>query len=190
MNKLISEILERAKEEKSFRLLIDHYYQERGNKDLSDEADEEKDIWAFAGEQTLPVEERSSGICEAINELLEAGYNIDKEDGYFNALMLAVGSADPHMTEYLIRKGADPTKWPGYDEAEWWEKDRNWYLEDIDIAIFDELSYCEPDMNFLQALADTVHVLVDVGGLRDFGGLCLAVDENGKIDIHPARMKY
>ena len=189
MIKLISEILERAKAEESFSLLIDHYYKEYGFEKWSDEDDIEE-LWPFIDEQTSPVEERSSGICEAINELLDAGYSIDDEYNLMNALMCAVGNADPHMTEYLIRKGADPTKWAGYDETESREEESNWYLEDTDLAFFDELINNEPDINLLQALADTVHVLVDCGGLKDYRGRCIDVDEKGKIDIHLAEMKF
>lgn len=187
MKEIIRKLLKEAKTNKSYSYLIDYYYREYTD---CDEDDSENMSWPFFEEMRLPVEERPSGIFVASTELLNLGYDIDDAYDLFDALMLAVGNADAQMTEYLIRNGADPTIWAGYEEQEWWEKRKNNYLESIDIDLFNETLEKTSDMNFLQALADTAHVLVDKGGLRNFGGYCLVVDENGKIDIHAVRLKY
>lgn len=149
----------------------------------SDEDEEEE----FPEELTMPLDERISGVFEAITWLTEQGYDLNEgEDDC--PLMMTVGYADAPMTQFLIQHGADPTKWPFMEETP--EKMRsNYYLDDIDIAYFDE--HWPRTERYVQALLQTAKVLTVDGKLGGYGGLCLLIDEEKReITLGSPKWKY
>ena len=167
--------------------LIDTYYQCVIYK--VDEYDDDKgpEDTSYPEELLKPLAERESGIAEALSVLIDQGYDVHESDGCFNALMLAVGSADEPMTAFLLANGADPYTWPEMDELpeEWRE---NFYLEDIDIHFMDACS--DHDEAYKAALLRTAQTFVRLSGLRNVGGFCLLVDENGNVSLEPPKKKY
>ena len=141
----------------------------------------------FPEELTKPIEDRESGIAEAMKLLVENHYNLDEGD-CFNPLMMAVGHADAPMTEFLIANGADAHYWPDMDEPI--EKySGNYYLEDIDIAYFNER--WPIDDRYINALLQTAKVLLRDGHTDSFFGLCLNADaEKREITLSAVEWKY
>ena len=166
--------------------LVDTYYRiireecivnkEQKNNELQD---------YYPDEFLVPVLERDSGIGIALLQLLDAGFDIDGSDGYFNALMLAVGEADAQMTDFLIAHDSDPTSWPCDDEKPKFAHG-NFYLEDIDINYHSETE----NAKYIDGLYRTALVLAKDSRLRPFHGLCLGIDENGNVSFSPPRCKY
>ena len=106
--------------------LLDTYYQQCimhiGSEPAVPEDDPPVYDWPINKEVLLDVALRPSGIEAAIQALLASGNDINDSGGDFNALMLAVGYADYHMTRYLLDHGADPHIWPDAgDLPEWIE---------------------------------------------------------------------
>ncbi len=138
-------------------------------------------------ELTLELEDRVSGVYEAMVWLVEQGFDLNEGD-CFNPLMMAVGSADAPMTRFLILNGADANYWPEMEETP--EQFRsNYYLEDIDIAYFNE----DPpaDKVYVDALLKTTRVLLEDGKTGSFGGLCLLADaEKREISLGSPQYKY
>lgn len=168
--------------------LIDAYYQRVV--DNSDEENKGSDLYndgLFPAELKQPVNERKSGICDAILYLLGKGCNINKAKGGFNAMMLAVGAADAPMVEFLLKNGATVHEWPDMTDD---PNSQNYYLESIDLGYMHEGFSNDPDQEYLDALMKTASVLVRVGGLRSFSGFCLTVDEEGHGSIAPAKVLY
>lgn len=95
-----------------------------------------RDPDGYPVELTLPLEDRESGMLEAMDELTHTGYDLDEGD-FYNPLMISVGYADAPMTRYLLEHGADPCYWTGIEEEPLFMR-RNYYYDDIDIAYFDE----------------------------------------------------
>ena len=170
--------------------LLDIYYQcvaDRYDKHGT-ESDEYGGI-PFPSELRLKLENRESGIGEALRTLAEKGCDVNEYDGHFNALMIAVGAADAPMVRYLIERGGDVNKWPGMDDPEP-VSGQNYYLEDIDIGYMNECFATNPDKDYLDALHNTAMVLIREGGLRSFSGLSLKVDENGHGSLGPAEVSF
>ncbi len=141
----------------------------------------------FPDEFTTPLIERESGIYEAVKWLSDNGFDMN-EGQDDTPLMISVGYADAPMTEFLLKNGADANRWAGKDETP--EDMRgNYYLEDIDIAYYnEELSRQD---NYVQALLQTTRVLVELGNIGDFNGICLNVDINTReISLSDAKYKY
>jgi len=167
--------------------LVDTYYQSVIYKiDEYDENDEPEDT-SYPEELLKPLSERDSGIAEALSVLIKQGYDVHESDGSFNALMLAVGSADEPMTAFLLANGADPHTWPDMDELpEEWRQ--NYYLEDIDIHYMD--ACYDHDEDYKAALVRTTQTFVKMSGLKKFGGLCLLLTEDGTVSLEPLKKKY
>ena len=191
MNEKLSQVLcdiENNKIESShIHKLIDIYYQCVIDKIDECENDEEMERAAYPEDILLQLPQRKSGIFEALSQLIDQGYDVHESDGGFNALMLAVGYADEPMTAFLIDNGADPRTWPDMDEFPT-ELRQNYYLEDIDIQYMD--TYLDKDEKLESALLRTAQTIVKASGLKNFGGICLCVDENGNVSLKPPKMKY
>lgn len=142
----------------------------------------------FPRELTLPLEERSGGIAEALERCVSLGVNMNEND-YDDPLMKSVAWADAPVTEFLIRHGSDPFIWPFMEEAyEELPVVNNYYYEDIDIAWLDEhWNYSE---EYGRALLHTAKVLATVGHLGPWGGFCLEIDENNMTSLHGAQYRY
>jgi len=146
--------------------------------------------WPENDEVLLEVEKRPSGICLAINELLDTGHDMNGSIGGWNALMLAVGYADNYMTRYLLDHGADPHIWPDAGGLpEWIEQ--NYYLESLDIAYMNcRFESGSVESGFIDAVVHTAELLAEQGGLRDFGGICLKVDHQGGVSFSGPHYKF
>ena len=167
--------------------LVDTYYQCVIYKiDEYDDDEEPKDT-AYPEELLCQLPERQSGIFEAISMLIDQGYDVHESDGYFNALMLAVGYADEAMTAFLLANGANPHTWPNMDELPE-ELRMNYYLEDIDVHYMD--ACFDHDEPYKTALLCTAQTFVKMSGLKNIGGLCLLVDETGNVSLEPPKKKY
>ena len=153
--------------------LLDTYYQRQ----LS-----EAEKQAFYRYTRIPLEQRPDGIYQELQKLLDEGCDIDETHGGFNALMTAVGCGDASMTEYLIKHGADPNKWPDMENDLSFEEP-NYYLEDIDINYMNESFANEKDYHFMEALFDTAVVLANVGHLGPYQGTCHKIDEAGNVSV-------
>jgi len=141
----------------------------------------------YPEELLQPLPQRKSGIAQALNSLIDRGFDVDESDGFFNALMMAVGNADVWMTAYLVDHGADLCSWPEMEEApgDW---QANYYLEDIDIHYWGMWEDRDPIR--CEALLRTAKLIVDRTGAKNFGGLCLRVDENGCVSLQPPKMLF
>ena len=164
--------------------LIDTYYQCVIYK--NDGYEESKDT-SYPEELLKPLSERDSGIAEVLSALIKQGFDVHESDGCFNALMLAVGSADEPMTAFLLANGADPHTWPDMDELPE-ERRQNYYLEDIDIHYMD--ACYDHDKDYKAALVRTAQTFVKMSGLKKFGGLCLLLTEDGTVSLEPPKKKY
>lgn len=167
--------------------LVDTYYQcVIYEIDEYDENDEPEDA-SYPEELLKPLSERDSGIAEALSALIRQGYDVHESDGCFNALMLAVGSADEPMTAFLLANGASPHTWPDMNELpEEWRQ--NYYLEDIDIHYMD--ACFDHDEDYKAALFRTAQTFVKMSGLEKFGGLCLLLKEDGTVSLEPPKKKF
>lgn len=168
--------------------LLDTYYQcVIGEIDkMADDVNREKE--PFPEELLQTIEKRRSGIGIALTRLLDDGYDIDGSDGYFNALMLAVGNADSPMVHYLLQHGADANSWPHMEESI--PGERNYYLDDIDIQYMDECFANDKDIDYLKALQRTALVLVEDAHLGPYYGHSLTIDEEGNISLGPAKVLF
>lgn len=170
--------------------LINTYYQFVIGKD--DEIDDDVLYWdePFPEEFSVPVEERSSGIGEALEILLGAGHDINDDDGMFNALMPAVGSGDEHMVHFLLKHGADANRWPEMEENDP-AIFGNWYLDQIDSCLLEESLANDKDIEYMKALHRTAVVLAKEAHLGPFNGYCLSIDtENRTVSVKPAEVMY
>ena len=166
--------------------LVDTYYQCVIYK-IDEYGDDEPEDTSYPEELLKPLSERDSGIAEALSVLIDRGYDVHESDGCFNALMLAVGSADESMTAFLRANGADPLTWPDMDELpEEWRQ--NFYLEDIDIHYMD--ACYDHDEDYKAALLRTAQTFVKMSGLKKFCGLCLLLMEDGSVSLEPPKKKY
>lgn len=127
---------------------------------------------SYPEELLLPLEERTSGVYEAMRLLVEQRYDLN-EGEEFNPLMITVGNADASMTEFLIKNGADANYWPYMDEEPEYMRD-NYYLEDIDTACM-AMDWPESE-RYVYALAQTARVLLEEGNTGSFSGICLKAD--------------
>ena len=157
---------------------------------VQDEESPDYDESAVFFDHGIPLEKRKSDILASIEKLLADGVDLnDAPDGEY-PLMSAVGNYDALMVSYLIGKGADCRKWLAEDE-ELEPGERNWYLEDLDIAGMNESFVTNPNKDLFQAIFDTACVLVKEGGLQEpFYGYCIAVTENREISFAQARTKF
>lgn len=137
----------------------------------------------FPEEFLQSVDTRVTGIGEAIEQLLKAGYDIDQPEYGYNALMLAVREGDAPMVRFLISHGADANSWPGIEGRLPFE--RNYYLDDIDINCFDR-----KDPNYMKAYYNTALVLAKDAHLGPYYGYCLSINERGKVSLDPPKLKY
>ena len=192
--KVLEESRQSSNKAKWFYELMDTYYQDcimqiGLYRDVPDDEVSEYD-WPENDEVLLEVEKRPSGICRAIHELLDTGHDINGSDGGWNALMLSVGYADYYMTKYLIDHGADSHTWP--DKGDLPEPlEQNYYLESLDIAYTN--CYFESgsiDSGFIDAVKKTAELLASYGGLRNFCGICLKVDDQGTVSFSGPRVKF
>ena len=165
--------------------LIDTYYQQVAYSPPEDDDDMEEVL--FSEELKQPVEDRISGIMTALTQILNAGHDINRSDGYFNAMMLAVGCGDAPMVQFLIEHGADVNTWPHMDKEPEWMR-QNYYLEDIDIHFMDECFANDKDLEYMKALYQTALVLAKFGHLGPYTGHCLAVDEDGNVSLKPPQL--
>ncbi|MBR5595863.1 MAG: hypothetical protein IKW30_00455 [Lachnospiraceae bacterium] len=150
---------------------------------------EESELSFWEEEIFIPLEERKSGVFEALEYLVPRERNINNESA-ITALELAVGHIDYYMAEYLIAHGANPNFW---EEREEELKEpgphNNWYLEDLDVAVINDLEI-EHEVVYEHVLK-LIKLLTEAGELESFSGLCLAYDsETGEIELHKLRMKY
>ena len=169
--------------------LLDTYYLNVIGK--NDEIDDDVlDIdQPYPEEFFLPIEERDSGIGEAVDILLKAGHDINESDDYSSALTKAVSSADVPMVQYLLSQGADANRWPAMKEDS--PEMKNWYLDAIDYLLFDESLANDRDKVYMDALFRTAVVLADEAGLGPFSGWCLKVDtENRVVSVKSAEPMY
>lgn len=167
--------------------LIDTYYQQVAC--IPPEPDDDMPDIPFSEELKQPVEGRASGIILALTQLIDAGHDVNESDGYFNAMMLAVGHGDAPMVQFLIEHGADVNTWPGADELPEWMR-KNYYLDDIDIHFMDEFFANDRDLEYMEALHKTALVLSEVGHLGPYRGHCLTIDQDGNVSLLPPRMEY
>lgn len=169
--------------------LIDTYYQNVVWRiDEIDGFDNLPENPPFPEEFFQSVDTRVTGIGEAIEQLLKAGYDIDEPEYGFNALMLAVGEGDAPMVRYLISHGADANTWPGIEGRLPFE--RNYYLDDIDIHYMDKCFDRNCDPNYVKAFYHTALVLAEDAHLGPYYGFCLEINESGKVSLDPPRLKY
>ncbi len=145
-------------------------------------------------EYDRPVEERETGIGEAISILLGKGHDINEADGGFNSLMIVVGYTDPRMAEYMIAHGADCRKVPDNlmdEEEDPAGPKTNWYLDEIDIDLLDADS--ERNVKDIEKYKDNLismaKILANAGNLCPYGGTVLDIDEDNII-VHPPRNRY
>lgn len=143
----------------------------------------------YPHELTLPLEERSGGIAEALAECVSLGVTMNGEDVYDAALETSVAWADAAVTEFLIRNGSDPSVWPDMEEAyEMLPVVSNYYYEDIDIGWFNE--YWKRSNEYGMALLHTAKVLATLGNLGPWGGLCLKIDEDNITSLRDPQYRY
>lgn len=171
--------------------LLDTYYHGTVGKigELNGEDDAVYEKSTFPEEFLLPVEDRDSGIGFALTHLLDEGYDVDGTDGYFNALMLAVGSGDAPMVHFLIKHGADVNSWPGKGE-EPALGENNYYLDDIDIHYMDGCFANDKDIMYLEALHRTALALVESAHLGPYSGYSLKISEDGTVSLGPAQVLF
>ena len=169
--------------------LLDTYYQCVIGK-IDEIADDDIDCEdePFPEEFLQAVEDRSSGIGIALTQLLDAGFDIDGSDGYFNALMLAVGGGDALMVHFLLEHGADASSWPDMENS--LPGEGNYYLDDIDIHFMNESFANDKDVEYMKALHRTALVLVEDAHLGPYSGYCLKIDDNGNVSLSPAKVKF
>ena len=143
------------------------------------EADEEDGgyICRVADEVRLPVPQRPSGIAEAIQTCIRQGVDLNAaRDGAY-PLKTAVNQLDPLMVRYLIRNGADCSRWQeeGIEQNRW---EHNWYLDDVDFKL--DSFAVELPVNvdpYFRDLLEMARILVAEGRLmEDYRGNCLLVD--------------
>ncbi len=162
---------------------LEEYYEHYIQSTLPGGLSYEVEDCPYPEELSLPLEKRKSGICDAVNWLIEAGYD-PNEGACFNPLMMAVWYEDAFMTEFLISNGADAHRWPDMLESE-----PNIYIDHLDIAYFDKA--WPLDDRFMQALLETAKVLLRDGKVGSFSGMCLKADaENRTITFSPPRFLY
>ena len=151
----------------------------------------EYEFWDFYvyERQKTPLEKRSSGIFNQLELLFSYGAdpNLCKivDEATETALMHAVCMRDYYLTEYLLKKGADPGV-RLFTPHEWDEADKEyWLMDELDIDIMngDRGELAELDLSIAQLLWEH--------GLKDWGGYCIDIDkEKGVIGGHPLRVKY
>lgn len=134
-------------------------------------------------ELRLALDRRPSGIGEALETLAAAGVNVRDEGD--EVLRTAVGAGDAFFVEWLLEHGADPTVW---SDREPWEQ--NWYLDEVDLIMMDESFSNDGKEEYIEMLAKTAAVLVKKGGLRNFGGYCFTVDEEGSISFFGPKVLF
>ena len=166
---------------------LDEYYDTQY---VQDEDSPDYDESAVFFDYGVPLEERKCDVMDKIEQLLADGVDLnDAPDGEY-PLMSAVVNLDAQMVSYLIGKGADCRKWHAADE-EPEPGERNWYLEDLDIAGMHESFVTYPNKDLFQAIFDTACVLVKEGGLQEpFHGYCIKVTEDRVISFAQARTKF
>lgn len=103
--------------------------------------------------------------------------------------MTTVSWGDSNMVYFLLERGANPRKWPDMSEVLDVEKE-NWYLEEIDICYMHECWANDCDEDLLRGWAETARVLIKKGGLKNFYGFALTVNNDGTGEIGPAKLKY
>ena len=192
MDKKLQAALERIAEETinggHIFELVDTYYQCVIMKIDEHDNEDEPDDQPFPDELYQPLEQRDSGIFEALSILLKQGHDVNDEADGINSLMLSVANADVHMTKYLIEHGANPNNCPDMDNESLYPKSENYYLEDIDLKYTD--ACFGNDERYKESLLQTAQVLVEGGGLKSFGGLCLLVDSSGNVSLELPKKKY
>ena len=157
--------------------IIDKYYQ------TIDDGDQ------YPDEFLAPEEERKSGIGKTLSQALNDGCSVDDSDGYFNALMLAVGSGDAPMVHFLIQHGANANSWPGMNDEPQLEGG-NYYLDDIDIHIMDEGFARDKDIAYINGLCRTAMVLAKEAHLGPYKGFCLRIDEEGNVSASDVKVLF
>ncbi|MBQ7625297.1 MAG: hypothetical protein IJS65_08480 [Clostridia bacterium] len=136
----------------------------------------------------LPVKKRPSGIYDAFSAIVAAGAEINASEDFSNALTAAVGNLDYYMTEFLLSLGAEPRIWPSMDEPSEMTYGQNYYLDDLDIAFFDNRTANDYSSAAEEAILKTARVLIEKGGLKNYSGYGLRVDEKGKLTAEKGRL--
>lgn len=145
-------------------------------------------------ENYMPLEERASGILEALNEIIELEENLNDETNW-TPLMMSVMNLDYYLTEYLINHGADPNYWDDREEdikgaQVLGRRVTNYYLEDVDFRLYVDGLDIKNEI-VIQNVFLLVKLLVEKGKLGDFNGMFLAIDaENRIISISSLELKY
>ncbi len=150
--------------------LLDGYYRDvfwKDNKNVPRDA-----APVFPAELRQPVETRNSGIADALTRLINAGCDVNETDGCSSPLTVAVGNADAFMTDFLIAHCADASR-----------AGPNRYLDEIDARLANEAASSDNDPEYISALRQTAEVLARSGHLHSYKGLCLSIDENGKVSV-------
>lgn len=186
LEKILKKIQTKQINKNQLIYLLDNYYQCVIYKidELTDEEIYEKEDESFPEELVLPLENRKSGILEALNLVLQMNPNVNENTDSENALMIAVGNADSFIVEYLLEKGANPLKWPNPEEDE-----TNYYLNDLDIHYMNYSFENRKDEIYEKALFNTANSLVSKGNLPDYQGYCLSVIDS-VISFNPCEKKF
>ena len=99
LSKTIEDIKTNQIDKKQLVCLLENYYQKviyLIDQKTDDEIYEEENK-PFPEELTLPLEKRKSGILEALSIVLSINPDVNEDDGFSNALMIAVGNTDSFM---------------------------------------------------------------------------------------------
>lgn len=140
----------------------------------------------------LPLEQRPSGILEALGILISRENNINDESDW-TPLMMSVVNLDYYMTEYLIMHNANPNFWCDREDDIREHQIMgismdNYYLEDIDTRILWGLNFSE------KLVTDNIlrlKLILEFEGVESFFGLCLSADkEHKEIKISSLQLKY
>ena len=141
----------------------------------------------------LPLEQRPSGILEALETLMPMEDNIN-DDSDWTPLMMSVMNLDYFLTDYLIMHGANPNFWCDR------EKDirehqilgtsmDNYYLEDIDTRMLGGLDFSQEQVG--DNIMKLAKLILEYEGVKSFFGLCLSADkEHREIKINSLQCKY
>lgn len=140
---------------------------------------EELEIDDVKSEVYIPLEQRPSGIFEALEILMPMENDINDESDC-TALIMSVCNLDYYMTEYLIEHGANPLYWYGReDDIKLYESTgipmNNFYLEDIDIRLMDTSNWSQKIVS--DCIFKLTKIILECDGVESFFGICLSADK-------------
>ncbi len=137
---------------------------------------------------TMPLEERSSGIAGQLEFFVRHGVDVNLciliNSGWVETpLVVAVTNEDWYMTEFLLKHGADPKIWLYNDEPRLTPYE-DWLIDHMDVMLMN--SRGEKAENEVRIAA-----LLARYGLDDFHGLCIHVDKETRTVIaHSPQVKF